>query len=162
MEIEKKKYSKITISALQTKKIGIQLCQKIINRLLNKETQKYIIILEGQIGSGKTILTKGIAKELGIKSEINSPSFILLKTYTNAFNKLHHLDLYRLLNEQKTTKHLIIEIEELLENVEQGDIIVIETNQNIKSFFEDWDVYIKINVLNSKTRNILIEQKNKF
>lgn len=56
-----------------------------------------IIGLFGQLGSGKTVLTKGIAAGLGIKKNlITSPSFILIHPYLKAKIPFYHFDLYRL------------------------------------------------------------------
>lgn len=56
-----------------------------------------IICLFGDLGSGKTVLTKGLGKGLGIKStSINSPSFVLIRQYSGGRLPLYHFDLYRL------------------------------------------------------------------
>ncbi len=56
-----------------------------------------IICLSGQLGSGKTVLAKGIARGLGIKKqEIVSPTFVLLRQYSEGRAPLYHFDLYRL------------------------------------------------------------------
>ena len=56
-----------------------------------------IVCLFGHLGSGKTVLTKGIAAGLGIKKEIvNSPSFVLLRQHSGDSMPLYHFDLYRL------------------------------------------------------------------
>jgi tRNA threonylcarbamoyladenosine biosynthesis protein TsaE len=56
-----------------------------------------IICLFGNLGSGKTVLTKGIARGLGISSSnIISPSFVLLRQYAKGRLPLFHFDLYRL------------------------------------------------------------------
>jgi len=58
-----------------------------------------IICLFGGLGSGKTILVKGIAKGLGFKkNQIISPSFILIREYKRKGLSLYHFDLYRLRN----------------------------------------------------------------
>ncbi len=54
-----------------------------------------LLFLSGDLGAGKTTLVKGIAKGMGIGSDITSPTFHLLKTYHGRF-PLNHLDLYRL------------------------------------------------------------------
>ena len=56
-----------------------------------------IICLFGDLGSGKTVLTKGIARGMGIKKNaVISPSFVLVRQYAGKKLKLCHLDLYRL------------------------------------------------------------------
>jgi tRNA threonylcarbamoyladenosine biosynthesis protein TsaE len=57
-----------------------------------------IIFLQGELGAGKTLLTKGIASALGIKAEeVVSPSFTLINEYnSNETYRLFHVDLYRL------------------------------------------------------------------
>jgi tRNA threonylcarbamoyladenosine biosynthesis protein TsaE len=56
-----------------------------------------IICLFGELGSGKTVLTKGIAVGLGIKkSDVISPSFVLIREHRKAKPPLYHFDLYRL------------------------------------------------------------------
>jgi tRNA threonylcarbamoyladenosine biosynthesis protein TsaE len=55
-----------------------------------------LVLLQGELGSGKTVLTKGIAGGLGAasESEVNSPTFALVHEY-NGERKVYHLDLYR-------------------------------------------------------------------
>lgn len=52
-----------------------------------------IVLLSGDLGAGKTQFTKGIAKGLGIKDTIPSPTFTIMNSYEN---RLFHFDLYRL------------------------------------------------------------------
>lgn len=54
-----------------------------------------IILLEGDLGAGKTALTQGIGKGLGVSVVINSPTFTILKEYTGRL-PLYHFDLYRI------------------------------------------------------------------
>ena len=54
-----------------------------------------LLFLFGDLGAGKTTLTKGIAQGLGIVEPITSPTFQLVKTYSGRYT-LNHLDLYRL------------------------------------------------------------------
>ena len=56
-----------------------------------------LLTLEGGLGAGKTTFTKGLAKGLGIKRMVNSPTFTILKQYSGNLN-LNHLDVYRLEN----------------------------------------------------------------
>ena len=64
----------------------------------NIESEKFpgmIICLNGELGSGKTVFVKGFAKALGIKENITSPTFNLVKEYDGEA-KLYHMDVYRL------------------------------------------------------------------
>jgi len=53
------------------------------------------ILLEGDLGAGKTTFTKGLAKALGVKDEVTSPTFTILNVYEDGRLKLNHLDMYR-------------------------------------------------------------------
>ena len=54
-----------------------------------------VLVLTGPLGAGKTCFVAGLARGLGVKSRVRSPSFTLLNEYRGAL-LLHHLDLYRL------------------------------------------------------------------
>jgi tRNA threonylcarbamoyladenosine biosynthesis protein TsaE len=54
-----------------------------------------IILLDGTLGAGKTHLTQGIAKGLGITGAVRSPTFTLINEYTEGRIPLYHIDLYR-------------------------------------------------------------------
>jgi tRNA threonylcarbamoyladenosine biosynthesis protein TsaE len=56
-----------------------------------------LILLQGTLGAGKTALTQGIARGLGIAGAVNSPTFTLLKEYDGRL-PLYHFDLYRIEN----------------------------------------------------------------
>ena len=65
----------------------------------NIESEKFpnmVICLEGELGSGKTVFTKGFASALGIEDTITSPTFNIIKEYNNGELPLYHMDVYRL------------------------------------------------------------------
>ena len=55
-----------------------------------------VIALIGDLGVGKTVFTKGIAKGLGITDSITSPTFTILESYDTGRMPLHHFDVYRI------------------------------------------------------------------
>lgn len=99
-----------------------------------------VIALVGDLGAGKTTLTKGIGEALGIKRVINSPTFTIMKIYDTTHSKikkLYHLDVYRLTNSESD-----FELEEYfymdgLTVIEWAHIIddIIPTNK--------WEIEIK-------------------
>lgn len=59
-----------------------------------------LIALFGDLGAGKSVFTRGLARGLGIKERIASPTFVFIKTHKRGKITLHHIDLYRLHNTQ--------------------------------------------------------------
>ncbi len=65
----------------------------------NIESEKFpnmVICLQGDLGSGKTMFTKGFAKAMEVEEEITSPTFNIIKEYTSGELPLYHMDVYRL------------------------------------------------------------------
>lgn len=82
-----------------------------------------VILLEGDLGTGKTTLVQGIGEGLGITDPIVSPTFTLINEYTEGRIPLYHLDLYRLESEEVAALNL----ETYWEGVEvAGGIVAIE------------------------------------
>lgn len=109
----------------------------------NKAT---LITLSGDLGAGKTTMAQFFGKELGIKTEITSPTFVIQKRYeldeTKQYINVFHMDLYRLQNFSEIEK---LGWREIRNN--QDNIIFIEWAENIKEVAEDFDVQIKIEFL---------------
>ena len=59
-----------------------------------------IIILNGDLGAGKTTFTKGLAVALGIEDDVTSPTFTIMNVYEDGKFKLNHLDMYRIEQEE--------------------------------------------------------------
>jgi len=85
-----KKY--ITYSEQETENLGYSLAKKLNNNS--------IIVLTGNLGTGKTRFMRGIAKYFGIENEVSSPTFTIVNEYTPKLNttiqKIFHFDVYRL------------------------------------------------------------------
>ena len=65
----------------------------------NIESEKFpnmVICLRGDLGSGKTVFTKGFAQAMEINEEVTSPTFNIIKEYTTGEMPLFHMDVYRL------------------------------------------------------------------
>jgi len=107
----------------------------------------FTILLDGDLASGKTTLVKGIARGLGIKDVITSPTYTILKEYliTQKF-KLYHLDLYRLKD-----LGLDFDLEDYI-NDENG-VVVIEWPFQIEELLPE--EYIKIEIKGNQNDRIL-------
>ena len=55
-----------------------------------------VILLDGDLGAGKTTFTKGLAAGLGIKRNVKSPTFTIIREYQGGRLPLYHMDVYRL------------------------------------------------------------------
>ena len=65
----------------------------------NIESEKFpnmVICLMGDLGTGKTVFTKGFAQAMEIDEEVTSPTFNIIKEYTSGELPLYHMDVYRL------------------------------------------------------------------
>ena len=113
---------KITTTEKQT----IILAQNLAKKLSGGE----VLGLIGDLGAGKTVFTRGLAQGLGIKNNINSPTFVLMKVYPVQQGKIKnfvHIDAYRIKNLQDL---LAIGIEDYL--YQPDSIVVIEWADRIK------------------------------
>src|SRR5438309_6099942 len=91
-------------------------------RLGRELTGGDIILLDGPLGAGKTMLVKGIASALGIdQEEVTSPSFTLVNPH-NGRLLLYHIDLYRL-DEGATAAHAV-DLDEIL--TDENAVVIIE------------------------------------
>ncbi len=111
-----------------------------------------VICLEGDLGVGKTYLTKGIGKALGISErEVKSPTFTIMREYDLGDRKLFHIDLYRFLGKEDSLwEHL----EEIL--IEPNHLIVIEWGDNIKDRLPAERLELKLELLPDDDRLIKI------
>ena len=80
----------LTNSAQETVKAGQALAKKLKSGV--------VVLLEGELGGGKTTFVKGLVKGLGIKARVASPTFTLLRQYKKKGLTVNHLDFYRLDN----------------------------------------------------------------
>ena len=116
----------------------------------NLESEKFpnmIICLNGELGSGKTMFTKGFAKALGIKDNITSPTFSIIKEYDGEL-PLYHMDVYRL---DGDTSGVNIE-----EYYTKGGVVIIEWADTIKDILPKERLDIKIKVLDENKRVLII------
>ena len=116
----------------------------------NIESEKFpnmVICLDGELGSGKTVFTKGIAKSMGITETITSPTFTIIKEY-NGELPLFHMDVYRL---DGNTDGVGIE-----EYFEKGGVVVIEWAATIKDILPSEYLHIKFKVVDENKRTLII------
>ncbi len=90
-----------------------------------------VIVLEGELGAGKTTFVKGIAKALGISDPITSPTYTISKLYDG---KLCHVDSYRISEED-------IGLDDLQD---EGYIICVEWAANIEDYLPEVNYQVKI------------------
>lgn len=112
-----------------------------------------VVLLEGDLASGKTTFTKGIAKGLGINAIIKSPTFNILKIYEENGYKLNHLDLYRL-----ESIGLDFDLEEYIDS--KDSTTVIEWPNQVKELIPN--DYIYINMINNFSERVIEFSSKKY
>ena len=108
------------------------------------------VCLFGDLGTGKTTFTKGIAKALGIDHfSIKSPTYTYIREYKE--KKLYHIDLYRI---EEIDELLLLEIQEIQSN--KNSIIIVEWADRIKNHLPENRIDICLEYLDENSRKITI------
>ena len=87
-----------------------------------------VVCLEGEMGAGKTVFAKGVARGLGILDEVTSPTYAYVNSYQN---KLFHFDCYRV------TSEAFAESLGFSEYFDMGGICLVEWSENIKGLLPE-------------------------
>jgi tRNA threonylcarbamoyladenosine biosynthesis protein TsaE len=100
-----------------------------------------LIVLAGQMGTGKTAFAQGFARRLGIAEPVTSPTYTLIHSYQAGSTTLHHADLYRL---EHTAEVDDLALRELLEDdaivlVEWGDVVDLGPHLHVELRYVDAD-----------------------
>lgn len=111
------------------------------------ESEKFpnmVICLYGELGSGKTVFTKGFAHALQIDETITSPTFNIIKEYTSGELPLYHMDVYRLGESDESIG--------FNDYFNKGGITIIEWADIIKNKLPEKRLDIKFKLVNENTR----------
>lgn len=138
---EIKRIVRLTSGPRQTIKLGQTLARR-----LKPGT---VLYLYGELGSGKTILTKGLCQGLAVRETVSSPSFVIMTEYHGRWPVVH-LDLYRLLPTQVPALNME-------EYVNPHNITIIEWADRLKRRLPGRAVVINIIITGRRTRKITIE-----
>ncbi|AVN61160.1 tRNA (adenosine(37)-N6)-threonylcarbamoyltransferase complex ATPase subunit type 1 TsaE [Mesoplasma florum] len=127
-----------------------ELAIKIANELKSVKGEVYLL-LTGDLGAGKTTLTKQLIKSLGVEENVTSPTFNILNQYETTNNSIiNHMDAYRLDKESS--------IEMFLEEFD-NNINIIEWWTNLNYDFDEFkNIKIEILAIDETTREIKIER----
>lgn len=122
----------------------------------NIESEKFdnmVVCLIGDLGSGKTVFTKGFASALGIEDTITSPTFNIIKEYTGGETTLYHMDLYRL---EGDIRELGIE-----EYFKKKGIVIIEWADLIEKHLPRQRLEIRFMIIDEERRLLIIKPYGK-
>lgn len=117
-------------------------------------TTATVVTLAGDLGAGKTTLTQEIAKQLGVKENVISPTFVILKNYQLSvtdypWKKLVHIDAYRL---EKDKELLNLGWQEILED--KDNLVIIEWPENVSGCIPEKVCKVKLTHQDKETRVI--------
>jgi tRNA threonylcarbamoyladenosine biosynthesis protein TsaE len=115
------------------------------------------IILNGNLGSGKTLFTKGIAAGLGVKKPeyVNSPSFVIAKEYEGRRIRLYHFDLYRL-DDLSDIEYIGVK-----EYLDGEGVVVIEWAERMKKLLPKGYLDIRIDIKGESKRRFALQAHGK-
>jgi tRNA threonylcarbamoyladenosine biosynthesis protein TsaE len=117
-----------------------------------------VIALIGELGCGKTLLTKGICTGLGVPvRQVNSPTFVLVNEYHGRL-PVFHMDLYRL---EEIAEGFEIGILDYLARAGSG-VMLVEWAEKILSLFPDDYLKIEFQVLSARKREFVLSAGSKF
>ena len=117
-----------------------------------------LVVLNGDLGAGKTTFTRYNFEALGAKGVVNSPTFAIMKVYESPVAELYHFDTYRI----DVNEAIESGFDEILSN-RQGKIIFIEWSENIAPLLQNITYTINRRYLTENEREIEIvnnEQTN--
>ena len=132
----------ITHSPEETEKVGQALAAVL--------TPGTILAYEGDLGAGKTAFTRGLARGLGAKDPVTSPTYTIVNEYLSGRLPLFHFDMYRLASADDLWD---IGCDDYLE---RGGVCAVEWSENVRDAIEQ-PIRIRIEKIGEESRRITIE-----
>lgn len=146
----------LTIKQEDLKSLAEKVAEVLSN--LSVSSSARVILLEGDLGAGKTTFTKTLAEVLGIdSSEVHSPTFILKKSYDtkhSTFSKLVHIDAYRFTHPSEAK---VLRLEDDLKDPQT--LLVVEWPSKM-SYLKS-DIEISFKVIDDETREVTLSYGEK-
>ena len=124
--------------------------EETIELAANIESEKFpnmVICLKGDLGTGKTVFTKGFATSMGITETITSPTFTIIKEYLYGELPLYHMDVYRLDGK--------VEEIGLEDYFTKGGVVIIEWADLIEDYLPEERLDIKFKIVDEETRTLV-------
>ncbi len=113
-----------------------------------------VILLSGDLGSGKTTFVKFVCKALGCEELVTSPTFTLLNIYQGKF-PIYHFDMYRLSSAEEARN---CGFEEYFDKSRLDGVVFVEWAENVEGLIGEVDYIVKIEKTAEFERTFLIEE----
>lgn len=110
-----------------------------------------VIAFKGDLGSGKTCFTTGLAKGLGYFGEANSPTFAIVNEYLGGRLPIYHFDMYRIADEDELYSIGFYDY------LDENAVLAIEWSENIENELPDDTVFVIFSNQSENSRLITIE-----
>ena len=121
-----------------------------LGRQLARELRPGIVLLRGDLGTGKTIFAKGLADGLGLADvdEVSSPTFTIINQYSGGRVKIYHVDLYRI----ETGALGGLGLEEIFDDPNAA--VIIEWAERLGSFETPGALRVFLSYIDDRSRKI--------
>jgi len=132
------------------------LAKKILKEPIKRRA--FVLALQGDLGGGKTTFLQGLAKGLGIKERILSPTFVLMKRFPiknkkSGFKDFYHFDCYRI----KSQKDLsVLDFKKIVSD--PFNIVAIEWAERIKKTLPSDSFFLKFEFIDKTARKIIFKK----
>jgi tRNA threonylcarbamoyladenosine biosynthesis protein TsaE len=136
----------ISHSEAETENIGEQFAKSLPNGT--------VVAMYGDLGAGKTAFVRGMAKGMGLKCRVSSPTFTIVNEYIGE-RELIHFDMYRL---ESADELFDIGWEDYLR---RGAVCAVEWSEKVEDAFFGDEIVLRIEKLSDSERKITIEEENK-
>lgn len=113
-----------------------------------------IVYLKGDLGTGKTTFVKGICRAMGVKDDIASPTFTIMREYSAKKHKIYHFDMYRIGSYDELSE---FGFEDYIYNNE-SDIVFIEWPDILEDNVDVKHILVEIERIDDNTRKYIISR----
>jgi len=124
--------------------------EKLAQEFAEKLKIGQVVLLNGDLGAGKTTFTQFVFAALGVKEVVTSPTFAILKSYKGNLYNLHHFDMYRI-NEEEAIES---GFDEILDD--NTSIKFIEWSSNVETLLPNKCVVVNIKRIDDNKREFEI------